>query len=199
MVNHRLKRSSIRHPALDAFRNELREAVLAGALALHHAFSAHLGAGKVFGALKVALARTLAHGSKRAHAAIALEAAPLIENGFAGALINAGKQGADHDGTSSGGDGLGDLARVLDAAVGDDGNAALLCSTRCFGNGRDLRHSRAGDHARGANGAGSDANFNSVSARVDQGHGALVGGYVASQYTDMGKPLLHFADRLKHA
>ena len=65
--------------------------------------------------------------------------------------------------------------------------------------GRDLRHSRAGDHARGADGAGSDAHLDGVGAGLDQRQRALVGGHVAGQQAHLGKALLHLADRLQHA
>src|ERR1035438_8677076 len=113
LEDHGLERSAIGNAALDALRDKLGETILAGALALDYAFTAQLGTGKIGGALEVTLAGALAHGCQGAHAAIALEAASLIENGFAGALVDAGKEGADHDGTGAGGDGLGDFSGVL--------------------------------------------------------------------------------------
>ena len=61
-----------------------------------------------------------------------------------------------------------------------------------FGDGGDLRHARAGDHAGGADGAGADADLDGVGAGVDQGHGAVVGGDVAGEQVDVGKALLDF-------
>ena len=138
------------------------------------------------GALEVALARSLAHGGQRTHAAIALEAASLVEDGLAGALVHAGKQRADHDRACAGGDGLGNFAGVLDASVGDHWNAAFAGGAVGLGNGRDLRHARAGNHARGANGAGPDAHLDRVRARVHQRQRALVGGDVAGQHPTWG-------------
>ena len=51
--------------------------------------------------------------------------------------------------------------------------------------GRDLGHAGAGNHARGADGSRANADLDGVSACVDQGQGALVGGYVAGQQSDM--------------
>ena len=68
-----------------------------------------------------------------------------------------------------------------------------------LGDGRDLRHARAGDHARGADGAGPDADLDGVRAGVDQRQRAFVGGHVAGQQRHVGKALLHLAHRLKHA
>ncbi len=58
---------------------------------------------------------------------------------------------------------------------------------RGFGDGRDLRHSRAGHHARGADGARPDADLDGVRASVDQCQRAFVGGHVAGQQAYFGK------------
>ena len=90
----------------------------------------------------------------------------------------------------AGGDGLGDIAGVLDAAVGDDRNAAFAARAKGLGDGGDLRHAGAGDHARGADRAGPDADLDRVGAGVDQCHRALVGGNVAGEQVDFGELLL---------
>src|ERR1017187_5951926 len=87
LEDHRLQRAAVGHASFDALGNELGETVLAGAFALHHALGSHLRAGQIGGALEVALAGALAHGGQRAHAAVALEAAPLVEDGFAGGFV----------------------------------------------------------------------------------------------------------------
>ena len=61
----------------------------------------------------------------RAHAPIFLEALALVEHDFARALVDSGQQGAEHDDVRAGGDRLGDIAGVLDPAVGDDRDAVL--------------------------------------------------------------------------
>ena len=66
-----------------------------------------------------------------------------------------------------------------------------------LGDGGDLGHAGAGDHARGADGAGPDADLDGVGAGVDEGHGALVGGDVAGEQVDVGKALLDLARRLR--
>ena len=65
--------------------------------------------------------------------------------------------------------------------------------------GGDLRHAGAGDHARGADGAGADADFDGVGAGVDEGLGAFVGGDVAGEEIDVGEALLDFADGVEDA
>src|ERR1700738_4634427 len=190
LVDHGLQRPAVGYAAFDALGHELRQPVLGGPLALDHAFGALLAASHVLGALEVAFPGALAHGGKRSHAAVGLEAAALVEDGLAGALVHAREERADHDGTGAGGDGLGDLAGVLDAAVGDDRNVVLAGGAIGFRDGGDLRHAGAGDHAGGADGAAPDAHLDGVGARVDQGLGALVGGHVTGQEADAGKALL---------
>src|SRR5580658_257399 len=92
LENHAFERPAIGHAPLDPFRHILRQPVLVGAFALHNALGALLLACHVAARLEVALARTLAHGRERSHAAIALEAAPLEQDGFAGALVDASKE-----------------------------------------------------------------------------------------------------------
>ena len=58
------------------------------------------------GFLRVAIGTALRHRAQRAHAAIALERAALIEDRLAGAFFGAGEQAADHDAVRAGGDGL---------------------------------------------------------------------------------------------
>ena len=77
------------------------------------------------GFLCVPVGTALRHCAHRAHAAVGLESTALVEDGFAGALFGAGEQAADHDAVGAGRDGLGDVARILDAAVGDERNAGL--------------------------------------------------------------------------
>jgi hypothetical protein len=59
-----------------------------------------------------------------------------------------------------------------------------------LGDGGDLGHAGAGDHARGADGAGADADLDGVGAGVDEGHGAFVGGDVAGEEVDVGEGFL---------
>ena len=73
--------------------------------------------------LEVAVLAALGHGGEGTHAAIDLEGAALIDLHRARALLRAGEEAAEHHGAGAGGDGLGDVAGVLDAAVGDDGLA----------------------------------------------------------------------------
>ena len=84
---------------------------------------AHLG-------LEVAVGRAARHGADRAHAAIGFEGAALVEIDLARALVGAGEQRADHGGRRAGGQRLGEIAGIFDAAIGDDRNARLVAPPR---------------------------------------------------------------------
>src|SRR5262249_11695664 len=61
------------------------------------------------------------------------------------------------------------VARLLDAAVGDDGDVVLLRGAGAVGDRGHLRHADAGDDARGADRAGADADLDRVDAGLDEG------------------------------
>ena len=98
----------VRHAALDAFGHELLE----------------LGGGVLEVAVGGAMA--LRHGAERAHAAVGLVGSALVELHFAGGLLGAGEEAADHDRVRAGDDRLGDVAGEADTAVGDHRHVAVL-------------------------------------------------------------------------
>ena len=83
-----------------------------------------------FGFLTIAVTAALLHGSERAHAAICLKRAALIKDGFARAFIGSSKQGTDHDGVGTGGQGFREIAGKLNAAIRDERNAGLARGLR---------------------------------------------------------------------
>ena len=85
------------------------------------------------------------------------------------------------------GERLDDVAGVLDAAVGDDGDAVLVAHRGGFDDCGYLRHAYAGDDAGGADGAGADADLDAVGARLYEGLGALGGGDVAGDELHLGE------------
>src|SRR6202035_2717951 len=107
------------------------------------------------------------------------ERAALIQNQLAGTFVGAGEERADHDRTRTGSQSLGDVAGVFDAAVGDDGNAGVFGGAEGFGDGGDLGDAGAGDHARGANGTGTDADLDAVGSGASQFASAVEGSDVA--------------------
>ncbi len=128
--------TAVGNASFNAFGNEFAEAV---GFAIDRRDG---GGGFAFGALEIAFAGTLRHGADRAHAAIGFEGAALIEDQFAGTFIGAGEERADHHRACARGQGLGDVAGILDAAVGNDGNAGVFGGAVGFGDGGDLRHAR---------------------------------------------------------
>ena len=106
LMQYRHQAALVRHAALDALGHQLLE--LRGRI------------------LKIAVAGPvrLRHGAQRAHAAIGLVRSALVQLHLAGRLLGAGEHAADHDAVRAGGQRLGDVARVADAAVGDDRDAA---------------------------------------------------------------------------
>ena len=79
----------------------------------------------------------------------------------------------------AGGERLGEVAGIFDAAVGDDRDARLLRRLDRRHDRRELRHADAGDDARGADRARADADLDRVGAGVDQRLRAVGGGDVA--------------------
>ena len=104
LVDHVHERALVRHAALDAFGHELLR-----------------GGDRILGLeiLEVAVRAALLHRAERAHAAVALVRAALVELDLAGRLVGAGEQAAEHHAGRAGGDRLRDVAGVADAAVGD--------------------------------------------------------------------------------
>ena len=68
----------------------------------------------------------------------------------------------------SGGDRLGDIAGITDTAVRDQRHTGLGQRLGYIRHRRDLRHTDAGDHTRGADRTGADAHLDAVRAAVDQ-------------------------------
>src|SRR3972149_7580520 len=152
------ERPFVGHASFDALRDEL---VRSGML------------------LAVAVGCPGLHDAKRAHAAVGLESAALIEHEFAGAFIATGQQIAHHDGLRSGGPRLGDIARPFNAAIGDDGNPGVARRTAALADGSDLGHARPGYHAGGANRARTDAHLNGIDVQLDEIEGAFEGSDVS--------------------
>src|SRR5687768_15708632 len=87
------KRPFERHASLDSLRNQLA------------------GSPVLVAGLSVSFARSLHHRTEAAHSAIGFERAALVEDGFARAFGQAGKQSADHHAVCAGGDRLGHVSR----------------------------------------------------------------------------------------
>ena len=114
--------------------------------------------------LEVTILGAAVHGSQTAHATVDLELTTLVDFHIARAFLTASQQRAQHDYVAAGGDGLSDVARVLDAAVSDDGDAVLGSHAGGVIYSGDLGHADTGDHTGGADGAGADADLHAVGA-----------------------------------
>ena len=154
--------AGVAHAALDAAHqlvDVIRQRAPVGHAALHalrHQLFVAL--------LEVAVAAAVLHGGDGAHAAVALVLAALVDLAFAGGFLAAGQQAAQHNGAGAGGQGFDDIAGIFDAAVGNDRNIVPGGHAGGLVDRGDLRHPYAGNHAGGADGAGADADLDTVGA-----------------------------------
>jgi hypothetical protein len=147
LLNERDEAAFVRHASFDAFGNEL--------------FGVEL-----VGFLEIAVGRALLHRPERAHAAIRLVRASLVKLGLAGRFFRAREEAADHHGVRAGGERLGDVARIADAAIGDQRHVGVRERFRDVRDGGDLRHADARDDPRRADRAGTDADLHRVGTAV---------------------------------
>src|SRR5665213_139319 len=144
LVDDRRQRPLVGNAALDALGHQL----FRGALA--------------FGVLEIAVGAALPHRAQRAHAAVALVRAALVELDVAGRLLGAREQAAEHHARRAGGDGLADVAGIADAAVGDQRNAGLGDPFDGELDRGDLWHADAGHDPRRADRARANADLDGV-------------------------------------
>ena len=175
-----------------------------GALVGHAAFDAlghqFVGIGVAgAGLLKIAVGTALLHGADAAHAPVAFVAAALVQDDFARRLFGAGEHAAHHHAAGTGGNGLGDVAAVADAAVGDQRHAGAAQGGGHAVNRHDLRHAHAGHNAGGANRARANADLDRIGARLHQGQSSGASGDVATHHIDVRVVLLDPAHPVDHA
>ena len=105
---------------------------------------------------------------------------------------------ADHGDVGAGGERLGQIAGIFDAAIGDHGHVGLLRGFDRIHDRGQLRHADAGDNARGADRTRTDADLDRVGAGIDQRLRALFGRDIAGDHLHgIGKPL-DAVDGLQH-
>ena len=92
-------------------------------------------------------------------------------------------------------EGLGDVAGIADAAVGDDRHAAAGDALGRLVDRRDLRHADAGDDPRRADRPRPDAHLDRVRPRLHQRPRPFRRGDVAGDHVDVEAPL-DLRDRL---
>src|SRR5919197_960918 len=148
--------------------------------------------------LEIAVGRALLHGAERAHAAIGLIRATLVELELPRRFVGAGEKRAEHHHMRARGDGLGDIARIAHAAVGDERHAGLLERRGHVLDGGDLRHADAGDDARRADRAGADADLHAVRPMIDERPRGIAGADVAADDLHAGIALLDPLHAIEH-
>ena len=140
--------------------------------------------------LEVAVGGAARHRAHRAHAAIGLVGAALPQKHFARRLVGAGQQRADHGDVGAGGERLGKIAGIFDAAIGDHGHVGFLRGFDRIHDRGQLRHADAGDNPRGADRTGTDADLDRIGAGIDQRLRAFLGRDIAGDHLHgVGKPL----------
>src|ERR687888_31947 len=179
LLDHPHRAAFVRHPALDALGHELVDV--------------HVRV------LEIAVGRAFLHGAERAHPAIGLVRAALVELELPWRLVGAGEERAEHHDMRARGDCLGDIARVAHAAVGDERHAGLLERRGHVLDGRDLWHADAGDDARRADRAGADADLHAVRAMIDERPCAIAGADVAADDLYARIALLDPLHTIEHA
>src|SRR3989344_1219613 len=134
-----------------------------------------------------------------AHAAVALVAAALEQDDFAGRFFGACKHATHHHRAGASGQGLGDVAAVADTAVRDQRHACALEGRGDVVDGHDLGHAHTGHDAGGADGSRADTDLDGVRARLDQRKARRAGGDVAADHVDLRVVLLDPAHAVDHA
>ena len=183
------KRPLVGNAALHALGHELRiaESVLLSArVAVLHV-------------LEIAVpALAVAHRAHRPHAAVHLVASPLVEHPLAGALLHPREQAADHHAVRARRERLDDVARILDAAVRYDLDAAGLRRRRAVRHRAQLGHAHARHHARRTDGARPDAHLYHVRAPGDESLRAFGRRHVAGEHLRVRPAVLDLLHRPQH-
>ena len=175
LVQHDARRPLVGHLPLDPLRDQL---VAGGVL------------------LEITVGRAARHRTQAAHAAIGLVGPALVEDHLARAFIRPRNHGADHRAGGTRRNGLGEIARELDATIGNHRN--VTGSGRAFHDRGELRHADTRHHARRADRAGPDPHLDRIGARVDQGACRIRRRHVPRDHLDLVRQQLGAFDRLQH-
>ena len=178
-VDHR---AFVGHPAFNALRDQLVGIGIAGRRLL-----------------KIPVCAALLHGANAAHAPVTFVTAALVQHDFARRLFGAGKHAPHHHGGGPGGNGLGDVAAVANAAIGNQRDARPLQRFSHAVNGGDLGHAHTGNDAGGANRARPNADLDRVCTRIGQSQGSGACGNVAAHHINLGVVLFDPAHPFDHA
>ena len=111
------------------------------------------------------------------------------DDGLSGRLLHTGEERAGHDGVGTGGQGLDDIARVADTAVGDDGDTGALQGLGGHHDCGKLGHAHTCNDTGGADGTGAYADLHGVHSALLQSLGCLTGSDVAGDDLQVGELL----------
>src|SRR5699024_4548022 len=189
--------SGIAHTGTQASQH-LIDGVGQGALEGHAAF--HAFGNQLAGVrLEVPVGAALTHSGQAAHTTVHLELTALIQLILSGRLLAACHQRTNHNNACTGSQCLDNVAGILDAAVSDHRDAILGSHTGSVINSGNLRHTNASHNTGGADGAGADAHFHTVSACVNQGLCAGTGSDIACDHGQVGICLLNLGNGFQNA
>mmetsp|Transcript_5782 Transcript_5782/g.23895 ORF Transcript_5782/g.23895 Transcript_5782/m.23895 type:complete len:547 (-) Transcript_5782:55-1695(-) len=174
---------------------EIRDHFYHGSLVLHGATYA-LGHLEVAALAEVASVGALRHGVEGTHATVLLHAHTVVVEIFPGSLGGTGEHGAAHRHGRSQGERLGDVARVLDASVGDDGNAKLCREVGTLVDRGRLAAAHRAHLLRGADGAGTHADAETIGSGLEEPLRLDLGHDVAANDVELGEVVLEPLDHL---
>mmetsp|Transcript_65942 Transcript_65942/g.190243 ORF Transcript_65942/g.190243 Transcript_65942/m.190243 type:complete len:269 (-) Transcript_65942:763-1569(-) len=144
------------------------------------------------GCAKVPVVGALLHRVDGPHAAVALQAgAVFCIDVLAWRLLRAGQQASAHRGASAEAQGLDDVPRARDAAIGEDRDAPRARVLRHVEDRRGLGPSTSADLLGGADGADAHADAEPIHAAVDEVLCLRLGDNVAADDLQVGELLLH--------
>src|SRR5207245_554126 len=181
LMDHGGKRALVRHPSFDALGDEL----LGGVLALR--------------ILKIAIARAFLHRAERAHAAIALVRAALVELGLTGRFFGAREQTSQHDARGAGGDRLGDVPGEAYPAVGNDRHVEVGHTLQRVLHRGDLRHTYTRHDPRRADRSRADPDLDRIGTVISERPRPHRGRHIAADDRHLGIALLAPPHAFEHA
>ena len=149
--------------------------------------------------LEVTVLGALSHSTQRAHAAVYLEAASLIDFHFTGSLFTASQQRTEHYSVGTGSQSLDYIAGVLDTAVSDDRNAILGSSTGSVIDGSDLRYTDTGYYTGSTDRTRADTYLDSIRTGFDQSHSSLSSSDIAGDEVYIREGSLYLLDTVDDA
>ena len=187
LVGDRINFAAVWNLAFDTFWHQL---VLA----------AHIGLEVAVLGIRTLFARQTAtlHRPHRSHAAVALVLLTADDDNITRRFLSTSKHGAQHHAVCACRQGFRDIAGVLHAAIGNDGNPRRTCDCSSFQDGGDLWGAHAGDHTRRTNRTWPDTHLDAISTGVDHRLRGLARGQVATNDVDLREGLFYLRDHLEN-